>query len=66
MFIGVGDERGHVTPKIREGNIFGRFLCKIRAFFAQKSCKLGNFVNFFSGKYNKHSGIVIIFRERIM
>jgi len=53
-------------PPLKFGKkIFGQFLCKIRDFSGKNHVKLGNFVNF-SGKYNKNSGIVIIFRARNM
>jgi len=43
LHIGVGDgEGGHVPPKIRE-NFFRQLLCKIRAFFGLKSCKIREF-----------------------
>ena len=61
---GDGGGRGHVPPKIREKIFFGQLLCKIRAFFGQKSSKIREFCNFL-GKYNKKSGILIIFRARI-
>jgi len=53
MFIGVGDEgqpgqgRGARAPLNSGKKIFGQFLCKIRAFFRQKSCKLREFCYFF-------------------
>ena len=53
-----------MPPKIREKNS-GNLYVKFRHFSGKNHVKLGNFVNF-SGKYNKNSGIVIIFRARIM
>ena len=38
-------------PKKNRQNIFGQLLCKIRSF---------------SGNYHKHSGVLIIFRARVM
>jgi len=61
-FIAVGDGgRGHVPPKFGEKVFFGQLLWKIRAFFAQKSCKNSGILLFLSGKY--HSGILIIFGQ---
>jgi len=66
--IGVGDggQGGHVPPKIRAKVFFGQLLRKILAFFSGKNhVKFRNYVNF-SGQYHKNSGILIIFRARIM
>ena len=46
-------------------NFSGNFYVKFGYFSSKNHVKLVNFVNF-SGKYNKKSGIVIIFRARIM
>jgi len=60
--IGVGD--GGTCLKF--GKItFGQLLCKVRAFWGKNHIKFGDVVNF-SGKYHKNSGILIIFRARIM
>jgi len=55
---------GTCTLKFGE-KIFWQFSCKILAFFGQKSCTIRNCGNF-SGKCHKNSGILIIFRTRIM
>jgi len=53
-----GGGRGHVPPGSpggtkKSGKYFsGQLLCKIRAFFGQKYCKIPEFCYFFSGKYN--------------
>jgi len=57
-------EQGARVP-LKFGKIFFGQLCKIRAFFGQNRAKFGNFVNF-SGKYHKNSGILMIFRARIL
>jgi len=55
-----------LPPPKKMGKIFfGQFLCKIRVFSAKNREQFGNFVNF-SGKYHKNSGILILFRARIM
>jgi len=58
--IGIGDggQGGHVF-------FSGNFYVKFGHYSGKNHVKSGNFVNF-SGKYNKNSGIVIIFRTRIM
>ena len=56
---------GHVPPKNSGKIFFGQLLCKIRAFSGKNHVKFRNFVNF-SGKYHKDSGILIIFRAKIM
>ena len=39
-FIGIGDGAGGTCPQIREKIFLVQLLCKIRAFFGQKSCKI--------------------------
>jgi len=56
---------GHEPPKIRENIFSGNYYVKFGHFLGKNHVKFGNFVNF-SGKYNKNSGILIIFRARIM
>ena len=51
--------------KNREKIFFRQLLCRIRAFGGKNREKFGNFVNF-SGKYHKRSGVLIIYRTRIM
>jgi len=63
--IGVGEGGVHVPPKIREKYFSGNYYIKFGHFSGKNHVKFGNFVNF-SGKYNKNSGILIIFRARIM
>ena len=60
--IDVGDGR---KLKFGKNIFFGQLLCKLRALFGQNHVKFGNFVTF-SGKYHKNSGILIIFRARIV
>jgi len=51
-FIGVGDGgRGARAPLKFGKKIFWQFLCKISAFFGQKSRKIREFFVNFSGKY---------------
>jgi len=55
-----------VAPKIRGKNWEGgNFYVKFGHFSDKNHVKLGNFVNFL-GKYNKYSGIGIIFPARNM
>ena len=45
--IGVGDGGGQgARVPLKFGKKIGQFLCKIRAFIGQESCKFGHFVNF--------------------
>jgi len=62
--MGVG---GRAPPPLKNGEkiFFGQLLCKIWAFWGKSHVKFGNFANF-SGKYHKNSGILLIFRARIM
>jgi len=64
---GVGDGGRGARAPLNSGKkiIFGQFYVKFGHFRAKNHVKLENFVNF-SGKYNKKSGIVIIFRARNM
>jgi len=65
---GVGDEgrQGKVLPPQKKiGKIYFGQLCKILAYSGKNQVRFGNFVNF-SVKYNKNSGILLIFRARIM
>jgi len=64
--IGVGDGgQGARGPKNSAKIFFGHLLCKIWVFSGKNRVKFRNFVNF-SGKYDKNSGILIIFRATIM
>ena len=56
---------GHVPPKIGENIFSGNYYVKFGHFSGKNQEKFGNFVNF-SGKYHKNSGILIIYRARIM
>ena len=60
-----GGQGGTCPPKIREKIFFGNYYIKFGHFSGKNHVKFGNFVNF-SGKYHKNSGILIIFRARIM
>jgi len=55
---------GTCPPKIREKYFSGNYYVKFGHFSGKNHAKFGNFVNFL-GKY-KNSGILIIFRARIM
>ena len=69
--IGVGDGGkggvGTCPPPLKFGKIFFGQLKNVKFghFSDKKHVKFGDFVNF-SGKYNKNSGILIIFRAIIM
>ena len=65
--IGIGDgSNGARAPKIKEKNIFsGNHYVKFGHFSGKNHVKFVNFVNF-SAKYDKNSGILIIFRAGIM
>jgi len=54
-----------VPPKIGENIFSGNYYVKFGHFSGKNQEKFGNFVNF-SGKYHKNSGILIIYRARIM
>jgi len=65
LTIGAGEGEaggGHVPPPPNSGKRFfsGNFYVKFGHFSGKKHVKLGNFVNY-SSKYNKNSGILIIF-----
>ena len=66
--IGVGDwgGRGARAPlKFGKKYFSGNYYVKFGHFSGKNHVKFGNLVNF-SGKYHKNSGILIIFRARIM
>ena len=54
-------------PK-NSGKVFfsGNYYVKFGHFLRQKSCKILEFCYVLGGKYHKNSGILIIFRGRIM
>jgi len=67
--IGVGDGggggKGGTCPQ-NLGKIFlGQLLRKIWAFWGKNHVKFGNVVNF-PGIYNRNSGVLLIFRAKIM
>jgi len=61
--IGIRDGRG--ARNSGKKYFLGNYYIKFGHFSGKNHVKFGNFVNF-SGKYNKNSGILIIFRARIM
>ena len=69
--IGVGDGRGSegtCSPQQKNGEKYFRaitYYVKFGHFPGKNRVEFGNFVKF-SGKYNKNSGILIIFRARIV
>lgn len=54
-----------VPPKIGKKYFLGNYYVKFWHFSGKNLVKFGNFVSF-SGKYNKNSGILTIFRARIV
>ena len=57
--------RGTRSPKIREKYFSGNYYVEFGHFSSKNRVKCGNFVNF-SEKCHKNSGILLIFRARIM
>jgi len=55
----------HAPLKFRKKIFFGQLLCKIPAYFGQKSCKIWEFCKFFWANIKK-SDILIIFQAMIM
>jgi len=67
--VGVGDGGRGARTKFKKKYFSGNYYYYVKfGYFSGKNhdhVKYGNFVNF-SGKYHKHSGILIIIRARIM
>jgi len=65
--IGVGDggHGGRAPLKFGRKYFSANYYVKFGHFSSKNHVKFGNFVNF-SGKYHKNSGILVIFRARIM